>query len=157
MFISIWCEDSKRGIGKNNKLPWNISEEISHFRKTTLNHTILMGKNTFLSIGKPLPKRENIILSKSLNGFKYKDVKIFDDYQEIIDKYKNSSDIVYVIGGKQIYDLFIPLSSKLIVSKLKQSYSCDIFMDNNFDNFSILKIENYSDFDIYYYESNNNQ
>lgn len=155
MFICIWCEDSNRGIGKDNKLPWSISDELLHFKKTTFNHSILMGKNTFLSIGKALPNRNNIVLSTTLNESEYENIKVINSFEDFVNKHKDSQEKIFIIGGKQIYDLFIPHSKNLIVSKLKKPYDCDVFMDNDFSNFKLTNIENKSLFDIYFYEEKN--
>ncbi|MDE7112493.1 MAG: dihydrofolate reductase, partial [Malacoplasma sp.] len=68
MFICIWCEDLQRGIGKNNTIPWKIKEEMNFFKNTTINKTVVMGKNTFLSIKKPLVNRKNIVISSTLKN-----------------------------------------------------------------------------------------
>lgn len=150
MFICIWCEDKDRGIGKNNSIPWYLPEDLEFFKQQTLNSKIIMGRKTFESLKKPLPNRTNIVLSKT-NNKKIKDVIFFDDYQKLIDLYKDTDEIVYVIGGKKIYDIFIPYSQKLLVSKINKSYDCDVFMDNSFEGFKLVSIENKKGFEIYTY------
>lgn len=152
MFISIWCEDKKRGIGKDNKLPWNIKEDLKLFKELTLNNIVVMGKNTFLSIGKALPNRINIVISKTLDESQYENIKVYKDINEFYNEYKNDPRLVFIIGGKSIYDFFIPYCFKLYVSKLKTEYDCDVFMDNNFDDFQVIKETQYEEFNFFEYE-----
>lgn len=154
MIICIWCEDKNRGIGKNNSIPWHIKEDLIFFKKTTLNSIVIMGRKTYDSIGKKLPNRTNIILSRSKNNYD-NELIVINDYNKIIDKYKFSKEKVFIIGGKQIYDLFINDSYILYVSKIKHAYDCDVFMNNNYDNFEVESIEKKYDFDIYTYKNKN--
>lgn len=151
MFISIWCEDKNRGIGKNNKLPWNIKEDLNLFKQHTLNNTIVMGKNTFLSIGKALPNRKNIVISKTLDASLYKDIEVYDDIEQFYNEYKDSNESIFIIGGKSIYDYFINKCSKLYVSKLNSAYKCDLFMDNSFEGFEIVNQKEYAQFTFFEY------
>lgn len=151
MFISIWCEDKNRGIGKNNKIPWNIKEDLNLFKKHTLNNTIVMGKNTFLSIGKALPNRKNIVISKTLDASLYKDIEVYDDIEQFYNEYKNRDESIFIIGGKSIYDYFINKCSILYVSKLNSAYECDLFMDNSFDGFEIVNQKEYEQFTFFEY------
>lgn len=150
MIFCIWCEDLHRGISKNNKIPWHIQDDMNFFKETTLNSTIIMGRKTFESIGKPLPKRNNVVLTRNKN-WKFPNVEVFYDSKEIIEEFNESKEIVYVIGGKEIYDIFIPYSKKLLVSKLNQSYDCDIFMENNFHDFKLESKKQFNDFTLYIY------
>lgn len=152
MFVCIWCEDKDHGIAKNNSLPWHFPEEMQHFKKTTLNHKIIMGRNTYLTLNKPLPYRINYVACNDLN-YKNDEVNVVYDLNNFINEYKDSSEIIYVIGGKQIYDQMIPFSKKLIISRLNKSYNCDLFLDNvDYSKFKLIKVEHHNDFTIYYYE-----
>lgn len=154
MFVCIWCEDKCHGICKDNKLPWHFYHEMQHFKNTTLNNKVLMGKNTFLSIGKPLIQRTNYVVSKSpitnITG-----INVISDLGNFIDQYKNSSEIIYVIGGKKIYEQLLPYSKKLIISKLKNCYDCDTFFNPDLSNFRLVNKTLHQDFDIEYYEASN--
>ena len=107
------CEDN--GIGNDNKLPWDkIPEDMRNFSKLTKgkgNNAIIMGKNTYLSIGRPLPNRVNIILSTSLNELtEEKNIYVFKTIDECV-KFCESKqfDDVWVIGGESIYRQFLEL------------------------------------------------
>lgn len=151
MITLIWCEDKDTGIGINNSIPWHIKEDLEFFKKTTLNHPIIMGRKTFESIGKPLKNRKNIIITRNKN-YKVEDssVEICNDVNEILKRYNNQD--VFVIGGKQIYLLFNNHADKLLVSRLPNSYNCDTFMnDFNYSSFYISNVQEKEEFKIYEY------
>ncbi len=97
---------------------------MTHFRKTTENTTVVMGRKTYESIGRLLPNRENIIFSTNKN-YKVKGAKVLDDVEKILELSKNKD--VFIIGGVQIYKLFIDYADELIISRLKKEYDCDLF------------------------------
>tara|TARA_B100000519_G_scaffold185012_1_gene179833 strand:+ start:111 stop:593 length:483 start_codon:yes stop_codon:yes gene_type:complete len=100
----IWAQDENGGIGKNGKLPWNISEDLRNFKKITSGFPIIMGRKTWDSLPfKPLPKRRNIVLStKTLN-----DVENYSSVESCIKSLKNSSvKRVFIIGGESVYKEF---------------------------------------------------
>lgn len=151
MITLIWCEDKDTGIGINNSIPWHIKEDLEFFKKTTLNHPIIMGRKTFESIGKPLKNRKNIIITRNKN-YKVEDssVEIYNNVNEVLKRYNNQD--VFVIGGKQIYLLFNNHADKLLVSRLPNSYNCDTFMnDFNYSSFYISNIQEKEEFKIYEY------
>lgn len=152
MITLIWCEDKEGGIGCKNNIPWSIKEEMNHFREKTLNKIIVMGKNTYNSIGKPLNNRTNIVISKSLiNEKKYSNLIIFKNIAEFLSAYKNKD--FFVIGGLSIYKQFIPFATNLIISRLNEKYCCDLFTDEiKLNNFEIEKIENHISFKVFYYK-----
>lgn len=152
MFVCIWCESKNRGIGLNNQIPWKVKEDLKLFKTLTLNHKIVMGKKTYLSIGKPLPKRNNYVLSKTenFNGL-YENLFSVNDTESFIEQNKQSSELIYIIGGKQIYDKFLDHSNILVVSKLHDSYECDVFMDNSFKDFELKRVFFFDDFDLCIY------
>ena len=130
--------DNKNGIGKNNKLAWNHSCDLKYFSKLTKgngNNCRIMGRNTFNSIGKHLPGRANIILSKSLTA---DNVNIFNNIYNIFSYLKlKNYDEVWVIGGLQIYNLFLEekIIDELFITYINFDYKCDIFFPKLSDNF----------------------
>lgn len=131
MFSIIVAIGKNNEIGKNNKLLWHIPEDLKKFKETTLGKTVVMGRNTYESIGKPLPNRYNIVLTKNLksfpNNFNEK-LEICDDFSKIVEKYKNSDEEVFIIGGAQVYKKSLELE---IIEKLYISYID--FSDNEAD------------------------
>jgi len=89
MISLIWAEDKNKGIGVNGKLPWNIKEEMEHFRKTTLYSTVVMGRKTYESIGRILPKRKNIIITKNVD-YKVEGASIKHSIEEVVKKYRDN-------------------------------------------------------------------
>lgn len=131
MFSIIVAIGKNNEIGKNNKLLWHIPKDLKKFKKTTLGKTVVMGRNTYESIGKPLPNRHNIVLTKNFNLFPNncnEKLEIFDDFSKIVKKYKNSDEEVFVIGGAQIYKKALELG---IVEKIYISHID--FSDNEAD------------------------
>lgn len=147
------------GIGLNNKLPWgNLKDDMAFFRKKTINKNIVMGYNTYKSIGfKPLPKRTNIVLSKTVP--KIEGCLVYPSKEDFISEHIHSKDSYYIIGGSQIYNLFITEAAVLYLSILEDNYFCDTFFpkidlnlyseikseqflknDRNESNFKIVKL-----------------
>jgi dihydrofolate reductase len=143
MISLIWAQDLNKGIGIDNLLPWNIKEEMEHFRNITRNQIVVMGQRTFESIGKPLINRLNIVISDDHN-FKCDGVIVYHDIQKLIDDYKNKH--IYIIGGKTIYELFAPIADELIVSKIKKTYDCNRYLNIDFSPFRLAKTEHHPDF-----------
>ena len=129
MSIKLICAISKNNvIGKENKLPWNISEDLNRFRELTSNNWIVMGRKTFDSIGRPLPNRKNIVLSENKN-LKIDSVEVFNSPKDVIDFYKNNSDQkdLYIIGGTYIYELFFQYCEYLFITYIDKEYEGDAF------------------------------
>lgn len=106
MFSIIVAIGNNNEIGKNNKLLWHIPEDLKKFKEITQGKTVIMGRNTYESIGKPLPDRHNIVFSKDLklfsNNYNEK-LEICDNFSEIVKKYENSDEEIFIIGGAQVY------------------------------------------------------
>lgn len=123
--------DVNRGIGKDNKLPWQIRSDLRNFRSLTLNHPVIMGRKTFESMGcRPLGNRLNIVVSRS--GFSHPGVLTSTSLEDAI-KVLDGSDMfdkVFIIGGSQIYAeaLEKQLPTSLCISVIKTQYDCDVFM-----------------------------
>jgi dihydrofolate reductase len=129
MAIKLICAISKKNvIGNENKLPWSISEDLKRFKELTSNNWIVMGRKTFDSIGRPLPNRKNIVLSKNKN-LRIDSVEVFNSPKEVIESYKNDSDQkdLFIIGGTYVYELFLEYSEYLLITHLDKEYSGDAF------------------------------
>lgn len=147
MIKMIMCVDAQNGIGKDNKIPWNIPNELHHFINETKNQIVVMGSNTFFSIGKILESRTNIIFSRSIKNIE--GAQVCSKISQIL-KLSKTKD-VYIIGGKMIFELFEPYADELIISKLKHSYNCDIFYNPDVKFYKETKISEYKDFNVHYY------
>ncbi len=134
MILSIISAIGKNNeLGKKNDLLWNLPADMKHFRETTRGHAIIMGQKTFESlardedgkqIGRLLPGRRNIILTQD-PSFKKEGAEVFysiDELMEALKKTTNDGDEVFVIGGGQIYKLFIELADKLYITHVDASF-----------------------------------
>ena len=114
-------------IGKDNKLIWHLPEDLKRFKRLTTGHTIIMGRKTFESLGRVLPNRKHIVLCNDA------EMNIDDENVEVIDstdkieKYENSEEENFVIGGASIYKLLLPKASKLYITKINQEFDGDVY------------------------------
>ena len=143
-----------RLIGKGNSLPWHISGDLKHFKKTTTGHTVVMGEKTYESFGaKPLPNRKNIIVTLIPNYDPHSpEVEVSHDLVALAKKYQHTEEEMFVIGGAQIYRLFLPYADELVISYIKGDYTGDVYFPAFEDQFESYKIENHPEFDVYYYK-----
>ncbi|MDC3078368.1 dihydrofolate reductase [SAR86 cluster bacterium] len=136
---------SNNVIGKENSLPWNIPEDLKRFKQMTSGHTILMGRKTFDSIGRPLPNRQNIVMTKDEN-FEREGIKVINDFDEALEIIKESNEDVFVIGGSKIYELFEPVANSLAITRILKDFEGDAFFpDINWELWQIEKEENFFD------------
>lgn len=152
MIKAIVAMDAKQTIGKNNALPWRNKEDLQHFRTTTLNQAIVMGRKTFESLKKALPNRSNIVLTTQKDYLVPPDVQIIHDVQQLVETYQNSEEVLYVIGGAQIYQLFLPYCQELVISLIPGSHEGDTFFPDFSSQFILRKIEEKVTFSVHYYE-----
>lgn len=129
----------ERVIGKNGGLPWHLPEDLKLFKRHTTGHPIVMGRKTWDSIGKPLPNRQSIVLTRdtdwSAQGA---------DVIHSADELKNIDLInpeVFIIGGAQVYNLFLPLTDELLVSHVYQAYSGDTYLPPFEEEFPNVTVE----------------
>lgn len=113
-------------IGKDNRLLWHIREDMLYFKQTTLHYPVIMGRKTWDSLPKkPLPKRENIVLSRNKN-LELDGAKIFSDIKEMF-AYTSQFEKCFIIGGASIYSLLMPYCNKLYITKVFKNFEADSF------------------------------
>jgi dihydrofolate reductase len=151
MIKIIVAMDPNKLIGKNNKLPWDLKEDLTHFKETTTGHAVVMGRKTFESIGKALPNRINYLLTRDQNLGALKDVFIVQDFKDLVKKYQASKDILFVIGGEQVYQLFLPYCDELIVSQILNFYYGDTYFPEFEEEFDIEQIIPKKGFNVVHY------
>jgi dihydrofolate reductase len=147
--IAIVAMTPERVIGRDGTLPWHLPEDLAFFKRTTSGHPILMGRKTYDSIGRPLPKRRNIVLSR--------DPEWSADGVETIHAPEELSALdldgdVFIIGGSGIYEAFLPQLDELLVSHVHEAYPGD----THFPEFSHLfkapeLLESHDAFDVFRY------
>ena len=104
-------------IGKNGDLPWRISEDLKWFKKITLGHTLLMGRKTWESLPGALPKRENWVLSSTIEANNSK-IRVFKKIQDALNAAKDRT--LFIIGGGELYRQTLPLCDELYVSEVRR-------------------------------------
>lgn len=141
--LSIIVAKSKNNvIGKDNKLIWNIPDDLKRFKKLTTNHTIIMGRKTFESLGRVLPNRKHIVLT---NDKRYTvdnpNVQIIHDVEEL-SKYEEDNQEHFVIGGAMIYKLLLPKCNRLYITEIDEEFEGDTFFPEiKQDEWKIVKKE----------------
>jgi dihydrofolate reductase len=120
----IVATDAQRGIGINNTLPWRLPEDLAHFKRTTLGHPVIMGRKTFDSIGKPLPNRRNIVITRN-SDWRHDGVEAASSLDAALRLLGEVPS--FIIGGEQIYREALPHTVRLIVTEIGKRFDCDAF------------------------------
>lgn len=115
--------DRNRLIGSKNQLPWHLPADLAHFKKVTLNKPILMGRKTYESIGRPLPGRKNIVLTRS-EGLEIEGVTVVNSLDEVMENLAETAELM-VIGGSTIYELALPKAQRLYLSYIDGEFEGD--------------------------------
>lgn len=128
MIISILVAmDEKRGIGKAGKLPWHLSADLKRFRELTMGHHLIVGRKTFESIGKPLPGRQTIVVTRDAN-FKHKGCFVAHSVQDSIALARERKETeVFVIGGAEIYARAIDATDRVYLTQVHAEVDADTF------------------------------
>ena len=139
MIIGIAAVDRKGAIGKRGKLPWHYSADMKFFRETTTGHAVVMGRKTWVTIGKPLKNRLNIVLSRDSNIEPQESLIVLSDVESVLSFYKSLTTDLFVIGGAQIYQAFMPHIEKWIVTEVPLTVrGADAFMPEDYlDGFKV--------------------
>lgn len=116
--------DRERGIGIKNQLPWRLPEDLAHFKRTTLGHPVIMGRKTFDSIGRPLPNRRNIVITRN-REWQHDGVEAVGSLQDAIALVPDVP--ACIIGGAQIFSEAMALSDRLVVTHIDKVFDCDTF------------------------------
>lgn len=134
MINGVVAIEKNKGIGYNNSMPWPLlTEDMKWFKLLTTNNVIIMGSNTWKSIGKKLPNRINIVISrKNIVGADY----TFENLESAI-LYSNLEYIdkeIYIIGGQQLYDSSMKIIEKFYITEIEENYQCDKFFNMDYVN-----------------------
>lgn len=139
----------ERVIGKDNDLPWRLPEDLKMFKRTTAGHPVVMGRKTWDSLGKykPLPGRQNIVITR--DGAWSEDGATVILSQEDLREIELQDEHVFVIGGAQIYELFLPHLDELIVSHVFKQYEGDTKFPEFSEHFSEYEVlESFEEFEV---------
>ena len=114
-------------IGKDNKLLWHLPEDLKRFKRLTTGHNIIMGRKTFESLGRILPNRYHIILCNDAQlNIEDENVEVLDDISKL-DKYINSEEENFVIGGATMYKLLMPYAKKMYITEIDKEFDGDVY------------------------------
>lgn len=130
MISLITAMDRNRLIGKDNDLPWHLPQDLKYFKEVTKGHAVIMGRKTFESIGKPLPHRENIIVTSN-KELDIPNCQVMHSAEEAVRFAKNKNEECFVIGGSTLYAEILPFADKLYVTKsMKPLKGTGIFLNS---------------------------
>ncbi len=135
MIIGIVAIAKNFAIGKDGKLPWHYPADLKFFKQTTTGNAIVMGSSTWKSIGKPLPNRLNIVLSRSARIEDHPDVRLLRSPDEVLELAKDLSGDLFIIGGAKTYEAFAGSIDKWLVTEVPLVVEdADTFMPRDFLN-----------------------
>jgi dihydrofolate reductase len=112
-------------IGKDNQLLWHLPADLRHFKNITTGHTIIMGRKTYDSIGKPLPNRRNIVITRQ-QGLKLEGIEVVNSLAEALSLCDPTRE-AFIIGGAEIYKQALPLCKRIYLTTVHQTYKADAF------------------------------
>lgn len=135
MLIAVVAMDPNRLIGRDGALPWHLPEDLAFFKKTTLGHPVLMGRKTFESIGRPLPKRRNIVLTRD-RSWSHPGVDVIHSPEEIPEADGN----IFVIGGAEIYYALAGRIDEWLVSHIHFAHEGDTHLAEFEQNFPKVEV-----------------
>ena len=139
MRISLIVAAAQNGvIGRDNQLIWRLPDDLKQFKRLTTGHPIIMGRKTFDSIGKPLPNRTSIVITRN-KGCALEGVIVVNSVEEAVGEAKKTgTEEAFVIGGAEIYQLILPIADKIYLTEVKADFEGDAY-------FSIPNIENWQE------------
>lgn len=135
---------NNRTIGKKNDLPWHLPADLKHFKETTTGKTIVMGLNTFRSIGsKPLPNRKNIVLSGDMTVQVPEGVILVSSLERVLEMTKDEKEVM-ICGGAMVYQQFLPLADRMYLTYIDHDFDGDIFFPEfNMNDWQEISRENH--------------
>ena len=133
MIIGIAAVDRQGAIGKDGKLPWHYSADMKFFRETTTGHAVVMGRKTWLTLDKPLKNRLNIVLSRDASLEPEESLLVLSDIDSVLSLNESLTTDLFVIGGAQIYEAFLPRIERWIITEVPLTVKgADAFMPNGY-------------------------
>ncbi len=127
MIALIAAMDENNTIGKGNDLPWHYPEDLAYFKRKTLGKKVLMGRKTYESIlmklGRPLPKRENIVLSRTLP--EKEGIRVIRDLPSYLERFPKE-ETLFVIGGRSVYEAALPFADRLYITHIAAGHEGDV-------------------------------
>lgn len=140
----------ERVIGKDNKLPWHISDDLRNFKRLTKGNTVIMGRKTYESIGKPLPHRNNVVVSSSLasNG-----IIVCRSLEDALETGRSFGKEIFIIGGANIYAQSLEFADRMYLSYVKKNYEGDTFFPEfNESDWEVVDRQDFPEFELVTYQ-----
>lgn len=125
MISIIVAMDKNNVIGYKNDMPWHLPRDLQFFKEKTTGHTIVMGRKTFQSLGRVLPKRKHVVLTKSDERFP-EEVEVVHDIQDVIELGQKNEEI-FIIGGGNVYKQLLPYADRLYVTRIDEAFTGDVY------------------------------
>ena len=113
-------------IGKDGKVPWRIPEDLKHFKNVTMGHAIIMGRKTWDEVGRPLPGRRNLVVSRK-PGLTLEGAEVFPTVEAAITAARSTDAEPHIIGGSQIYEAAMPLATRIHLTEVHRNVEADTF------------------------------
>lgn len=126
MITIVAAHDKNRVIGNDGQMPWHLPTELKRFKELTTGHAVIMGRKTFDSIGKPLPNRLNIVVSKSIEPSESPNLFFVNSLDKAL-KAANGHGKIFVIGGGQIYQQALDIADELILTEIDAEFAGDAY------------------------------
>nr|AIA16950.1 Dihydrofolate reductase [uncultured bacterium] len=117
--------DRNHGIGLNNKLPWRLPADLAHVKKLTMGHTLVMGRKTYESLGRPLPGRTNVVLTQN-RDYQAPGCVVVHTVEEALSRFREGE--LFIFGGAEIFQLFMPYAEKMYVTYIDEEFAADTFL-----------------------------
>lgn len=124
MISMIVAADENNTIGKNNELIWHLPDDLKFFKKMTSGHAIIMGRRTFESVGKPLPKRVNIIITRDAN-YTQDGCVVVNSLEDALKEASKTDENPFIVGGEQIYRLALPIADTVYLTRIHHKFEGD--------------------------------
>ena len=142
MLSIIVAKASNNIIGKDNSLIWHLPEDLKRFKELTTGHTIIMGRRTFESLGRVLPNRKHVILCNDMKmEIEDENIEILEDIA-MLDKYIDSEEEHFIIGGATIYRLLMPYANKMYITEIDQEFEGDVsFPEIDKEEWNIVEVQ----------------
>ncbi|MFE6167883.1 dihydrofolate reductase [Viridibacillus arvi] len=137
MISLIVAHDENNVIGLNNAMPWHLPGDLAYFKRTTMGKPMIMGRKTFESIGKPLPGRTNIVITRD-EEYAREGIVIVHSLEEALAQAEKESEEIMIIGGEQIFRMTLPMADRLYVTKIEKQYEGDTFFPSYGDEWQVV-------------------
>src|ERR1700752_61328 len=147
MIIGIAAVDRRGAIGKGGKLPWHYSADMKFFRETTTGNAVVMGRKTWLTLGKPLKNRMNIVLSRQSDLEPHESLLVFRDAESVLSFSASLTTDLYVIGGAETYKTFLSDIQRWLITEVPLTVKgADAFMPEGYlDGFEVVEEKDLDD------------